>query len=95
MSVLFSLTRVVGLAERRDRRRARKEIVDPKPVLKEARKKTKRGKRYSSEEESIEDERPLKRKGRRSKVAPGIALMENFTAVNVTKSRLTVCVLLS
>lgn len=74
----------VGLAERRERRRVKKAIVDPKldPLT-------------SGEDEEIERQCGARRKskakaGKGLKMPAGLALMHGFTAANVGKNRLTV-----
>lgn len=76
-----------GLAERRERRRAKKAIVAPKPKSPES----------DSEEES--DTQRRRRTGKSSKktkkskglnMPAGLALMHGFAATNIGKNRLTV-----
>ncbi|KAG9048461.1 hypothetical protein FS837_012835 [Tulasnella sp. UAMH 9824] len=82
------------LAERRERRRAKRDIVKPPPppsssstsgssVTEEA--------RPSSPERAKKKGNTKERKGRKSKskIIPGIYLMENFSAGNLGKERLT------
>ncbi|KIM33414.1 hypothetical protein M408DRAFT_19712 [Serendipita vermifera MAFF 305830] len=91
------------MTERRERRRARRDIIRPKPIsptnenlveegsdVEPASKRRKKLVEHDTEEEleELETELTIKKK-RRGKVASGIALMETFTANNVKKSRLT------
>ena len=58
----------------------------------EVKKKKKRKKTMVDDaEDDSETELTIKKKKRKGKVAPGVALMETFTATNVKKARLTVC----
>jgi hypothetical protein len=81
MALIQYLSYILGLTERRERKRAKRAIVEPKksvvsedddgsPLPKEKTSKTK--------------------KGKASKVPAGFALMHGFTATNVGKNRLTV-----
>ncbi|KAG8895172.1 hypothetical protein FRC01_012529, partial [Tulasnella sp. 417] len=85
------------LAERRERRRAKREIVKPPPPPPSSSSTsgssvTEEGDPSSPEKpaEKKKDERKNK-KGRKSKskIIPGISLMENFSAGNLGKERLT------
>ncbi|KAI0771461.1 hypothetical protein BD413DRAFT_548710 [Trametes elegans] len=73
------------LAERRERRRAKKAIVDPRPKATE----------NSSDEEPDSERRDTSRKASKKKnkglsVPAGLALMHGFSATNLGKKRLTV-----
>jgi len=86
----------IGAKERRDRKRARRSIIKPKspePVDSDVEAVHKKRKRSdtSDVDEAPETELTVKKKKRgRGKAAPGITLMETFTANNVKKTRLTV-----
>ncbi|KIO33974.1 hypothetical protein M407DRAFT_227160 [Tulasnella calospora MUT 4182] len=83
------------LAERRERRRAKREIVKPPPPPPSS--SSTSGSSVTGEEHPSSLEPAKKkddaknRKGRKSKskIMPGIALMENFSAGNLGKERLT------
>lgn len=71
-----------GLAERRERRRAKKAIVDPKPDPPASNV-------YSHDS----DDGKKKSSGKRGKglnIPAGLALMHGFSATNIGKNRLTV-----
>lgn len=77
----------LGLLERRERKRAKRNIVNPKQ--KEPENVSPEASPKQRQQENDID-RPSKKKGKRGKVAPGVALMETFTAANLKSSRLTV-----
>jgi hypothetical protein len=74
---LYNLSHT-GLTERRERKRAKRAIVDPKEL----------------EDDENENSSPLPekktKKAKKSKIPAGLALMHGFTATNVGKNRLTV-----
>ncbi|KAG8907660.1 hypothetical protein FRC01_007611, partial [Tulasnella sp. 417] len=84
------------LAERRERRRAKREIVKPPPPPPSS---STSGSSVTDEEDPSSSEKPAEKKkderknkkGRKSKskIMPGISLMENFSAGNLGKERLT------
>jgi hypothetical protein len=84
-----------GLAQRRARRRAKKEIINPSTPMKVLASKYQKPSRKRKQDEENDsdnngDQSTRKKKQRKSKVALGISLMENFTAKNVGHGRLTV-----
>ncbi|RDX53112.1 hypothetical protein OH76DRAFT_1480144 [Lentinus brumalis] len=71
------------LTERRERRRAKKAIIDPKPAPPES--------EHSDDEESAKG-KPTKKaakKGKGLNIPAGLALMHGFSAKNIGKNRLT------
>jgi len=95
-----------GLKARRDRKRARREIIKPTEIVaaerasdgdpKEEETPGDKPKKPSAKNAEQQPETELtirKPKGRKREVQ-AIGLMETFTANNVKKTRLTVCVLL-
>ncbi|KAJ3869704.1 hypothetical protein EV359DRAFT_76501 [Lentinula novae-zelandiae] len=67
------------LAERRDKKRAKREIVRPAANANEC-----------DNEDSKQIQAATDKKGKRKKASPGLALMHGFTVTNVGKNRLTV-----
>lgn len=83
--------RFLGLTDRRERRRMKKDIIvqaGPKIPRNELQNLSKHTNEIY-EGEILEKQPPIK-VGRKRNVAPGIAIMENFSARNVAKTRLTV-----
>ncbi|KAJ3811932.1 hypothetical protein F5876DRAFT_75347 [Lentinula aff. lateritia] len=66
------------LAERRDKKRAKREIVRPAATANE------------KDSKQIQIQAATDKKGKQNKGPPGLALMHGFTATNVGKNRLTV-----
>lgn len=78
------LSENIGLAERRERRRAKKAIVDPKPDSLAS---------SASDNESDSKRKRKETKAKKTKrlnIPAGLALMHGFSATNIGKNRLTV-----
>lgn len=76
---IFIYSSYVGLTERRERKRAKRSIIQPKEV--------------SVDEDKAENpicKKKTSKKDKQSKIPAAFALMHGFTATNVGKNRLTV-----
>jgi hypothetical protein len=78
------LTTFLGLLERRERKRIKRAIVQPKEPSEHG---------TASSNGDPKQRKRTKAKGKKSKVPSGFALMHGFTATNVGKNRLTVNVI--
>jgi len=92
---LFTQPLPIGLAQRRARRRAKKEIISPStPMMvsmSEYQGPSRKRKRDEEKDRDNDGDRGTRKtKKRKGKVTLGISLMENFTARNVGHGRLTV-----
>ena len=93
--LIVELRPLAGLVQRRTRRRVRKDIIGPsasRTVIwsdnrKQSRKRKRNEEAASDNDDSDRTRRPKKHMG---KLALGISLMDNFTAKNVVRGRLTV-----
>ena len=86
IALSYSDDRDQGMNARRERRREKREIVNPK-------KRKVSPERDSGEDEPDEGGKESKKKGakpKKQKIPAGLALMHGFSATNVGKSRLTV-----
>ena len=79
----------LGLAARRERRRAKKAIVDPKPIP--AASVSSVGSEDGDRDYAVKGlEQKKGKKGKALKIPAGLALMHGFSAQNIGKNRLTV-----
>lgn len=72
-----------GLAERRERRRAKRAIVQPKPTSEDEEESDQSSKKRTKKDK-------MSKKMKKGDIAAGLALMYGFTAPNVGSNRLTV-----
>ncbi|PVG01041.1 hypothetical protein CPB86DRAFT_871381 [Serendipita vermifera] len=80
------------LAQRKERKRAKQKIVKPPRNAASTSLKGPQSQKNEEAEDSNDDTNPKisKKRSKKRALAPGIALMESFTAANVNKTRLTV-----
>ena len=95
--VVLKLTFRVGLAQRRERRREKKRIIDPTPSpkgrKKQSKKKPKTVGEPMNEIGNSADKMTKKSSSSRSKIATALLFCNSIRAKNVGEKRLTVCIL--
>lgn len=86
--------RITGLAVRRDKKRVKKSILEGKENNQDRAHLHKSHKSTEDKESMNGDDHPTIHRTRKAsgkkRIAPGLSLMETFTATNVKTSRLTV-----